>query len=550
VFGVAGTPAPVDTLSPGGIYALHVDTLPARLSLILQALHANLTQGTACALVTPLPLTELLARAREAGIDSVEHALESGRLKLFASIGDYTKNIFRFGPKRFLSELEQMGVAKGMFLILDHADNLFTLHDSALVLEQARAYHQWTRDQSHTALFLFLRPQQDAGLNDQYGLLSYMSGCAHFQRERDRFNLNVSFWHSPVGAAMGLTLPMHFDAQGQLAVGEALSAPAPASSSPAVAPKTRDEDDVYYMDADITELTKTQTRGRWTRVESLVGLLHETREAKAATLILHFGNDMPLQQLAEAVHTLRLNLGPKVRLVVRETNASLRYPNELLLLSLGANFVVHRDTALSRLPLVLESLRGQVTTREMNVSFGEALASVAPSKLNGPVSSGVFVDEACHAMRRALVLGVPCSLMVARLRDDVTTQTIKKAFALTRAGDLLTVHGQECLVFLQACPAENARATLERLAGRALAELFSDVRLCSTGPAIGAEIDKLRQAINPQAAQDGVTCLSRPPSMRPKLVTNNEKDTRPTASEAEHRPPFHQASGDPAAFGI
>lgn len=485
--GLPGIPAQVDVLTGGGIYAIEAGSLPIRLAVIVEALCANLIKDIPCALITTLPLGKLLARARDLGVTLLDDAARRGQLKLFASIGDYTKNIFRFGAARFVAELERHQVWLDHFILVDQAEHLFTLHDETLLQEQANIYHQWMRDHHHTALYLFVRAQGEAApLGEQHGLLSYMNGCARIVPERDHLRLDVQFWHSPEGAVMGLSYPLGFSPQGRLQA--ALAEPGATGSDPAA-----DEEDVYFSAADLTDFAASQAKGRWIPAESLVGILHATRAARAATVILGFGHDTNLQQLAEAVHTLRHGRGERLRIIVRETDASLRYPNELLLLRLGANLIVHRHTPPGRLLLGVESLRGQIFARRLDVSFKEALSSIRPGKLYGEAIAGpVFCEEVGQALARAAVLGVPFTLVVAqccvgnRLIDDIAGR-----FRLNREGDLLTVYGEYCLLFLHACPADNASATFARLLDMPVADLFVDVQFHHTEPAVLAKLAEL-----------------------------------------------------------
>lgn len=486
--GLPGLPAPVSTLASGGIYALEVESLPVRMSLIIESLRANLVRDVACALITSLPLGKLLARARELGVGVLEDAARRGQLRLFASIGDYTKNIFRYGSQRFLAELEQQQIWLDHFIVFDQAENLFTLHDETLVQEQARIYHHWMRDHHHTALFMFVHPQGNGPvLGEQHGLLSYMNGCARLTPVRDRLAFDIQFWRSPAGTVMGMAFQFAFSPQGRLmSVAEA-----PAKSTDSREPA--DGDDVYYMDADLGGCAESRPGTRWILADSLIGMLHATREARAATVVLRFGHDTSLQQLAEAVHTLRHNLGSHLRIVIRESSASLRYPNELLLLRLGANLVIHRDTPPARLMLSLESLRGQIFARAMDVPFKEALASVTPSRLSGAAVSGpLFCEEVGLALSRAAVLGVPYTLVVARCKpSDKTIDDVAEQFNLNRNGDVLTLHGEYCLLFLHACPGDNARATFARLLESPVEHLFATVEYHSTETTVLAELEKL-----------------------------------------------------------
>jgi hypothetical protein len=50
--GIPGLPSSIDILLKGSIYAAIVDSIPAHLSIIIQALKANIAAGNTCVLLT------------------------------------------------------------------------------------------------------------------------------------------------------------------------------------------------------------------------------------------------------------------------------------------------------------------------------------------------------------------------------------------------------------------------------------------------------------------------------------------------------------------
>jgi hypothetical protein len=123
----------------------------------------------------------------------------------------------------------------------------------------------------------------------------------------------------------------------------------------------------FYMDPELGSLA-AEMPGAWCQVDSLVGMMHATRNIRTVVSILSYRRDTDLRQLAEAVYTLRRSLERHAQIVVREKGASLRYQNEALLVRLGINLVIHRDVPVSRLPLLLKSLSGQIFSRDVEIN--------------------------------------------------------------------------------------------------------------------------------------------------------------------------------------
>jgi hypothetical protein len=145
-----------DGLVRGNIYAISIQSAPTGLSLIRHALSLNLAHGIHCTLITQLLPEECFARFENAKANLLLRSIQSGALSVFSMIGDYSNNIFRFGPERFLHELEFFHVPDDGLLLMDQADSLFTIEDYVVAASQARTYRQWMRKTRNVALFLFL----------------------------------------------------------------------------------------------------------------------------------------------------------------------------------------------------------------------------------------------------------------------------------------------------------------------------------------------------------------------------------------------------------
>ncbi|MGV8899437.1 MAG: BcsE family c-di-GMP-binding protein [Burkholderiaceae bacterium] len=214
-----------DGLLAGGIYAIKLQSAPTRLLLMSNALAANLMRGIHCTLITPVSIEELISYCDKNRADLVLKAINSGNLSVFAPIGDYKTNIFRFGPERFLQELEQFSVPNKSFLIIDQADLLFTAEDRGIVTSQASAYKEWARKTQNIALFLFpntaeLEPE---GVYFQ-SLANHFSGIAGLYIVRNRLEVRIDFWTMQSGIMMARQLPVITSEEGLIDIQPSLAA--------------------------------------------------------------------------------------------------------------------------------------------------------------------------------------------------------------------------------------------------------------------------------------------------------------------------------------
>lgn len=451
---VGGFPSGVQSLPrmvACNAYSLHLKQGAGRPWFISTFLSANLGSGAPCALITSWSPQQFLARCDPRSAALFKEAILRKQLLVFTMIGDYRKNLFRFGPEKFLRELEAFGLKDGSMVVVDQAESLFSLHQRELALEQLNAYQGWLRKSRSTAVLLFSQSTESAAQSSAcQAVVDNTSGSAQLMFERGTRETWVDFWQSPGGTITGRQIKLE-------AGGEPVRRTEDESGAD-------DADDVYYLG---NELTPASTRkpGRWVRVQGLVGMIHAARDARAATVIITVSADTDLPQLAQAVHALRTASGPMLRIVIRDCGPSIRYQYESMLLSLGANMVIRKDVHASRIPLLLESLRGQLYLRDMKVTFEEALASATPSRIRGYLPPPVFIDEVRRALVRARTLDLPCALIALKHAADEGPATSLRKFALSREGDVLTANAACCYVFLYGCFSVDLHALVPRLVG-------------------------------------------------------------------------------------
>lgn len=475
--GIQGLPALLDAMVGGKMYGVHTTLPPARGPLIASSLAMAIRAGVPAVLVTNASPDRFLQRAAELGFGELGPAVADGRLAVFSLRESTAKNIFRHGTARFLAELDHHGVAPGALVVFDGADDLFTLPDPFVAAEQVRSYREWVIGRQVCGLLVFTLLSPTSQFAGTYqALLEHFDGSVRLEAGRDQMEWLAEFWISPTGVVASRALQADIDSHGLLTV----SPQAPAAHHRGeVLPPAVDENDVYCLDATLADLAR-QSSGRWVFADNLLGLLHASRKAVAATVILAYTRDTDLRQLAQAAHTLRITLGKQVRIVVRELDASLRYQNELLLVNLGVNLVIHRAVPVGNLPLALASLKGQVFSRDVEVDFEAALASVTPTHAQGHLPPARFVREVEEIVERSKALSVPYVLLSMPIPAGTNPADCVARFSINRDGDLLTVAGRSLHLFLSACPQVNVQLALRRLAGDSFEADFPEPHFCVT----------------------------------------------------------------------
>jgi cellulose biosynthesis protein BcsE len=485
--GIPGLPPLLNTMVKGGLYAVQISSPPARSALVTLSLAAALRAEHQAVLVTNGSLRRLLGRGR------LQEALHDETLSIFTLKESTAKNIFRHGPQRFTQELDLFGFPPEGYFVFDGADDLFTLQDPFVAAEQIRCYREWVRDKDACGLLVFTL----LGTNSQFAstyqsLLDHVDGAVRLESGKEQLEWLVDFWASPGGVVASRALRARIESNGVLAITEATEKTVKLDSAGAAAAPAQDAQDVYFMDSTLVGIAKT-AQGKWTFCDNLVGLMHASRSAQAASTILVFDRSTDLRQLAQAVHTLRTGLGKQVKIIVRELDASLRYQNELLLLRLGANMVLHRDVPVARLQLAIQSLAGQTFSREVNVNFDSALASVSTAHGVGYAQAPQFCAQVADIVERSKALSIPYALVRAKVPRGMPLEQAVGRFRLNRNGDMVTATTDEIFLFLSACPQASLLPTLKRVAGESFENDYQDVRFAVQETAVTAELAELAQ---------------------------------------------------------
>ena len=468
--GVRGLPNLTNGLNPGGLYVLVAETATARFPLLASCLATALHDGRRCSVILPGNPEGFLHRIENLASLPLQDYLASGQCACFTTQEELQRRMFRFGAERFTRELEYFDVPEDSLLVFDQADDLLALHDIGMAVEQIDILSRWLTRRRVTALMVFLRltDAQSANLN---ALMDSLSGLARLGGDAEGLRLNFDYWQSPDGAVAARHYPLDTLPNGLYDVAPRASAPMAGAGGggsthevPDARPTADEVQQHYYMDPDLGSLAAVMP-GPWHHVDTLVGMMHATRNQKAPTVIFCYRSDTTVRQLAEAVHTLRVNLGPQAHLVVQEKGASLRYQNEALLLRLGVNLVIHRDVQPERIPLLLSSLSGQIFSRDVDIDFEAALASVTPTRMRGYHPPQAFAREVRNLLDRSAPLNIPFVLVSGLPLQGQSMLDVLSLMRLSRAGDLVTADTRHCHIYLHACQQAVALSALERILG-------------------------------------------------------------------------------------
>ncbi|MFX1677222.1 cellulose biosynthesis protein BcsE [Paraburkholderia sp. A2WS-5] len=535
---IEGLPPALAALGPGQVHIVYASASPARDALFWQTAAAAL--GGPANVLSTRDGASIAATLRDHGIDIDRPGATHHR----ANVCSLTPLPERDGAQVLIEALDALAnqcAAPASQFYIEGAEAFFAWHNAATLARQGAQLANWCMQHRHGVLLVAEPP---GASDEQTGLASFQArfaGAAQLLQTQGQFHWEVAFWRSGVAVLGSQSLPLRF-----AAIDHRLMVTNPGGtferSIGEVGLLAPDEGRVIVSrDAVLNE--RVVPPG-WQVVDDNEAALLAARTAVAATVILDFGANRQLELLAEQVHTLRLQCGNALKIIVREEAVAMRY--ESLMLNLGANRVVARHTTLSQVEAIVESLQGQVYSRPVPADYRQALAGVMHGEETGYVSAARFVELVGAAVERSRVIQLPSVLIRLALMPEVAHVDALKACVQRRAGDIMSAAGDSLYVFFFACRIGDADAVLQRVFKRPLAEFFQGEQRCGDPNSITALLETLTDEIERQTPPDysGWLALNAPaaPTSAPTAATPGEQQA-PTGGEAASAPDTPQTRG-------
>ena len=526
--GIAGLPDEVGGMIPGGLYGVRVPRADLRQRLILQTLLEHASEPAPAVVVSTAagPLLEALGPARP----------ETCGIRVFERPAHYHDALRDFGPDQFISEIEALELESGALLIIDGADELFSdLPASAWA--QAEAYRQLMSDLDLIGVFLFEYPDTLSASSDSAGKArAALSGIATLNGELGRLSWDVEHWDTGWNAAWQRRFGVYLNPQRPWLLADRSELDMFAERLAGA----YDEDQVFYTRA--SAAAGLGVPPGWVPLDDYADALTATQTAVGATVVLHYADHRELMALCRIVHALRYQCGRGLKILIRETGAHLRYPEELQVMRAGASAVVYRDARLARLLSAVETLRGHCYTGTIEADLSSTADALAPEEVHGYVPPRAFSGLIKRTLARTRSLDVPHSLVRLRLRPDQAHVDALTAMRLRRGNDLVTADDRHVYVFLFGCREPDVDATLQRLLAEPLTTLFAEQARWQHHDAIQAEIRALAQRAEEQPFVDFSLQLPAPTVAPTPSPAKPHRTAAARASESAPAP--HPAAPD------
>lgn len=459
-----------DELLPGGVYALVPQSPPARFPLWARLLKDAVTSGRVCHVLLRTEPAEFLARLEASGWAGAQVAWMDETLRIYPMVDGFSKLLFRRDVSGLTEELVHWGVQSSDFMLVDAGDELLSLHDLFLATSQIIKFKAWVKTMRLPVLLNFSLAGAGSGMTSLTSLMDHFSGLARMHSDENGSLLTLEYWQSSLGTVAERTVylngepeskrqpmaarPVFYSPSMELAPPQSPSMPAAAplaAAAPTVVPRTVAVTTGHFTNDHMWARELQMLTGDvWQAKVSAQDISEAAEGLSTCEIVLRYARNSVLEALARDIDFLRSHL-PFARIVVAEHRAALRYPNELMLMKLGADVVIHQDMAVGRWPGILHSLQTQPLRRFEKLSIETVFANAASSDEMGFLELPRFLSEVQDVMEKAQAMGVPFAMAVLSAHGGVVSSDFIQAARIRRQGDFLTTDGLRLFVFFYGC---------------------------------------------------------------------------------------------------
>jgi cellulose biosynthesis protein BcsE len=491
---IDGLPPALASLGAGQVHVVYALASPARDALFWQTAAAAL-HGPVTVLSTREP-ENLALTLREHGVD-IE---KPGATSAWSNVCTLRPLPDRDGVEVLIEALDALAdqrAAQGSQFLIEGAEAFFAWGDASLLARQGERLAGWCAQRRYGILIVTAPPSlaDDREHAELAVFQARFAGAAQLLQVQGQYHWEVAFWRAGDAVHGSQSLPLRFSAAENRLTVSGGTFDQSVGEAGLLAP---DEDHVIVsQDAVLNERVLPPA---WQIVDDNEAAVTAARRSVAATVILAFGRGNSLDTLAGQVHTLRLQCGEALKIIVREDAVAMRY--ESVILNLGANRVIHGERPLAQVEAIVESLQGQVYLRPIPADYRASIAAVTHGDETGYVSAAHFVELAHAAVERSRVIQLPNVLIRLAALSDVAHVDALKACHMNRAGDIVTASGDSLYVFFFACRLADADAVCRRVFAVPLGELFQGEQRCGDTQSILALLDALAREIEREMPPD------------------------------------------------
>lgn len=450
----------------GGVWWVNTDRQQDAIILINQTLAAQNKDAQVAAIGMGQDLRKIIKLDKEYGPD---------KIRIF-TMPNHNNSLYFF-TRDLLCSFEP----ENYLLILLGENNAWQNISAPDLQHWLERTHAWAK--YHKCSLLVINPGSNNDKQSSILMSEYRSlfGLASLRYRNDMYLYDVAWWCNEKGISARQQLVLnHHQGRWQLAQQEEASV------------QPRSDEKRILSNVAVLEGAPPLSE-HWTLFDTNEALFEEARSSQAATLIFTLARNNQIDNIARQVHTLRRQRGSGLKIIVRETQASLRATDERLLLGCGANMVIPWNAPLSRCLTLIESVQGQQFNRLVPEDITTLLSMTQPLKLRGFQPWNVFCDAVGNMVNNPLLPADGKGVLVA-LRP-VPGIRVEQALTLcrpNRVGDIVSLSDNRLVLFLSFCRVNDLDTALNHIFPLPTADIFSNRVVWFEDNQIAAELVQMR----------------------------------------------------------
>lgn len=327
------------------------------------------------------------------------------------------------------------------------------------------AMRQWLTHRRST--LLVISHGQSPQLHSQLLRMNEMlSGLAQLYRRDGGVRYQLNYWLSDLGVCSGQELDVVLDEQGFALSADARTAPQLPHA----------DDQRIYLTQRLALGGAPALSDQWRLFEHRDELLAQARHARAASVIVAIDSNLQVEGLARQLHDLRECCGNSLKIIVREIEPCLRYRDERLLVSCGANITVPHGTPLAHFISIIDSVQGQIWRHSRNTDFQSLFERLRPPAERGLMTPSEFLHTVTRIYSGASD-EISHQLLKLTPRGGLGIEQYLSQVSLRRYGDIACVVEGDFYLFLFACRVDGLEPALSNICRLAWRDMFSKVQV-------------------------------------------------------------------------
>ena len=450
----------------GGVWWINTDRKEDAAALLNSTL-AQQAADTHCAAVI----------MNESPADVVNNQLITGPDKIcLFSMPEHVKAL-----EAFTSDLSKNINPDHLFIILLLSNNFSKNNDGNKIITWLTTTSAWANDNAASILVINPVNSLDSQTARLMGSFRTLSGLADLHNLGDQYQYNVLWWCTDKSITGRQQLALKSEDAGWEVIH-------PEDTTP----QSGNDEKQILCHIDVLDGAPALSE-HWTLFRTNNALFNEARNAVAATIIFSVNQVSHVERAARAIHTLRLQRGSALKLIIREKSACLRATDERLLLGCGANLVIPWTTPLSRSLTMINSVKDQIFRQHVPQDFNVLMNAVRPLGLKGYQSWDDFAKAITDLLNNPLVPFDNKGVLVAM--RPVPGLRIEQALTLcrpVRTGDIMTIGQGQIFLFLSFCLINDLDKALSHVFPLPLGDIISNRTVWYEDKNIAAQLVEMR----------------------------------------------------------